>query len=217
MQSRVEPTAGLDDFPTPLWATRAFVRHVLMKFSLYDKDDTVLEPAANRGFMARALSEYFDRVRCSDIHDYGCGFPVEDFTAQVVTLSYPRVDAVDWIITNPPFKLAPDFSVVGSAIARKGVALLTRTSFLEGKNRYENLFSVNRPAIIAQYVERVPMFRGRLGGKKETTATSYCWIVWSPLLHYEHPVTIWIPPCRKVLERDADYSLMEDWKNGKNE
>jgi hypothetical protein len=44
-------------------------------------------------------------------------------------------------------------------IARHGVAMLTWTVFIEGIGRYERLF---KPNLFAQFVERVPMVKGRL-------------------------------------------------------
>jgi hypothetical protein len=53
--------------------------------------------------MAKVLKEYFREVRCSDAYDYGYG-SIRDFIA------YPyEANAVDWVITNPPFRLAEKF------------------------------------------------------------------------------------------------------------
>ena len=44
---------GPDDFPTPPWGTRALLTHVIAVGS----HETVLEPAANRGYMSEVLKE----------------------------------------------------------------------------------------------------------------------------------------------------------------
>ena len=109
----------------------------------------------------------------------------------------------DWVITNPPFKLAEDFIERSMKIARHGVAMLTRTVFIESVGRYERLFKLKPPTSFAQFVERVPMVKGRVD-KKASTATGYGWLVWEK----GRPVRsrlVWIPPCRKLLERDGDY------------
>src|SRR5665811_218531 len=64
---------------------------------------------------------------------------------------------------------------------------------------------MNRPSRVAQFVERVPMVEGRLE-RKASTATAYAWLVWEKgrLGSCE---LVWIPPCRKKLERDKDYDL----------
>jgi hypothetical protein len=88
---------------------------------------------------------------------------------------------------------------------RLGIAMLTRTVFIESEGRYERLFKVNPPSRVAQFAERVPMVEGRLD-REITTATAYAWLVWEKdrLGSCE---LFWIPPCRKKLERDEDYDL----------
>ena len=48
------------------------------------------------------------------------------------------------------------------------------------------------------------MVKGRLD-QKASTATGYAWIVWRNDVEVEQTKMVWIPPCRKVLERDSDY------------
>ena len=191
---------SLDDFPTPPWATRALIQYVIGVDRV--KDQNVWEPAANRGYMARTLNEYFSSVAESDIHDYGyCG--VTDFLNTHGMKGY-----FNWIITNPPFNKAQQFIEVAQRTATDGVAMLVRTSFLEGIMRYNTMFLHNPPDIVAQFSERVPMIKGRLD-KKASTATSYCWLVWyiDDLQNIEKSTILtWIPPCRKVLEIDGDYT-----------
>ncbi len=202
MQQRSEPHDSLDDFPTQPWATRALCEHVLIGCYLPGK--TVWEPACNRGHMSTPLAEYFGAVWASDIHDYGTQRSFQhDFLFPVMPLS----ETPDWIISNPPFRLAEQFIARGRELATEGVAMIVRTSFLEGVGRYENLFSKNPPSIVAQFSERVPMVKGRLTATG-STATSYCWLVW--LKGVTTTKLVWIPPCRKKLERAADYAAYRD-------
>lgn len=196
MAQRVESKDSLDDFPTPPWATRALIEHVIGRDAT--KGKTCLEPACNRGFMARPLKEYFDSVKSSDVFDYGFGEKVDFLAQQYQPSSY------DWVITNPPFKLAEAFVREGMRVATTGVAMLTRTVFIESVGRYERLFSVNPPWRFAQFVERVPMVKGRLD-EAASTATGYCWLVWLKNSTNEPPELCWVPPCRKALEQDEDY------------
>jgi hypothetical protein len=69
---RHEPHDSLDDFPTPPWATRALMTHVLQDFDAERR--LAWDPAANRGHMVRPLREFFVVVYASDVHDYGAGF-----------------------------------------------------------------------------------------------------------------------------------------------
>ena len=47
------------------------------------------------------------------------------------------------------------------------------------------------------------MVKGRLD-KKASTATGYAWFVWIKNFR-ETSKLLWIPPCRKLLEREDDY------------
>ena len=158
---------------------------------------TCREPAANRGHMVKPLREYFGEVIASDVHDYGAGFPVQDYLFPI-----PEPE-VDWTITNPPFRLAEEF--IGRALtkSRRGVAMIVRSAFLEGVGRHQRLFSKTPPSHILQFTERVVMHRGKLSSDG-STATAYCWLVW---IKSGNPYTIfdWLAPCRKDLERREDY------------
>ncbi len=198
MAQRTEALDSLDDFPTPPWATRALIEHVIT-----DRHDiskmSCLEPACNRGFMSMVLEEYFGEVQSSDVYPYGYG-DVKDF------LDTPyEVGSVDWIITNPPFRLGEAFILKGLNVARRGVAMLTRTVFIESVGRYDRIFTKHPPTKFAQFTERVPMVKGRLD-KKASTATGYCWLVWEKDAQTSSQL-VWVPPCRKSLERETDYQI----------
>lgn len=201
--------AASDDFaysPTPAWATRA-----LCKFALIGSDfspaglqqASCWDPACGTGQMARALAEYFGTVRATDIHDYGYG-GVQDFLAP----GY-HPEPVDFIITNPPFACAGDFVLRAMEFAQVAVAMLVRSSMLEGKNRYYTLLREHPPLVVAPFVERVPMFRSRQDNRA-CTSVSYMWLIWpGRILRWGSPGMnrtdlILIPPCRKALERQND-------------
>ena len=224
MQQRSEAHDSLDDFPTPPWATRALCE-MLIKLGYPIRESVVWEPACNRGYMAEVLAEYFMAVHASDVHDYGyiqqddvCDFLIDWATSR------PKLD---WIITNPPFRLGADFILRGLAVANH-VAVLVRVAFDEGLARYEALFRDQPEAFSMPFVERVVMWRGVLLdpdvpvwkpdkkqsddpaapplGKMEkpSTATAYQWLVFSndadgPTQKHR------IAPCRKVLTRPGDY------------
>ena len=173
------------------------------------------EPAAGRGYMAAVLAEAFGQVEASDVHDYGVGLPV------VAYLFGDLPGPVAWTITNPPFRLASEFIDRALATSTEGVAIFARTTFVEGQGRYRDLFSERPPTAILHFVERVPLFKGRvrdpevsywntkankgLGATvKPTTATAYSWFVWLSASGGS-TVTDWIAPCRKRLTRPGDY------------
>jgi len=193
MAQRHEPADSLDDFPTPPWATRA-LSHFLLTNGLIEIGDLVKEPACNRGHMVRPLKEFFV-VAGSDIHDYGCGFQVQDYLTSIKIL-------VPWTITNPPFRLAEAFYKTARERSMKGVAFFVRTAFLESVGRYNGIFANDRPSHILQFSERVVIHKGKLA-PKGSTATAYCWVIWTGKPRYT--LFHWIPPCRKDLEYPHDY------------
>lgn len=209
MQQRHEPDGSLDDFPTPPWAARALFEHVLMsrtglRFTEAElRQHSGLEPACGRGHVLRVMREHLGFVTGSDVHNYGHG-------ATNVVMSYldpEHPSFTDWTITNPPFKLAEPFIDRALAHSSIGVAMLVRSAFLEGSGRHRRLFRDRPPTVVAQFVERVPMHRSRLL-KKGKTATAYCWLVW--VKNAEPRPFLWVPPCRKQLERFGDYFWSED-------
>ena len=222
MQRRVEAHDSLDDYPTPPWATRAMLENVVMPLYAHTpeiarmrmKKMHVQEPAANRGYMARPLAEYFAEVYASDVHDYGAGYPVSDY------LMFGGGIAAQWTITNPPFRLATEF--IEHSFRNPlwgGTAVIVRSAFLEGGDRYDRLFSKRPPQIIAQHCERVIMTKGIVRDpakeywdevaqkmRRPSTATAYCWLIWTDLMPNNHTTQFrWIPPCRKAFEREGDY------------
>jgi hypothetical protein len=198
MSQRVEAKDGPDDFPTPPWATRGLIEYVLGDKEALTRM-TCWEPACGAGHMSKVLKEYFLTVRSSDAYDYGYG-EIFDFVAMP-----SHGNSHDWIITNPPFRHAEEFILRALKAARKGVAVLARSVFLESVGRYRAIFQDVPPTKFAQFSERVPMVKGRLD-KKASTATGYAWLVWEKeKAPNQLPRLMWVPPCRKSLERVGDY------------
>ncbi len=200
MASRREPPDSYDYFPTPPWATRAFLLHTMRRAdgplaAYVGPDSSVWEPACGEGHMAAPLGELFGKVIATDVFDYGYG-GVRDFLDGIEAAPRPRVA---WIVTNPPFNDAEAFLVRALQDARVGVALLLRSVFEEGKDRYERIFRDRPPSHKFVSAERIPMTRGRWDpGAK--TATAYSWFVW---VHAErgalpYTKTYWIPPGQRA-------------------
>lgn len=195
MAQRAEPHDSLDFFPTPPWATRALCEW--LRDTAREEFGSCIEPACGQGHMARPLKEFFNVVYPSDVHDYGYG-PVEDF------LFFPPERRADWVITNPPFRLAQQFIEKAIQTATIGVAMLCRSVFLESAERYRSIFESNAPTDVLIFSERVPMLKGRLE-RSASSATSYAWFVWRKHAPFGCHLG-WIPPgSRKRLEKDSDY------------
>lgn len=212
MQRRRVAPESLEYFPTPPFATRALCEFLMTEIGEPLDVQTAWEPACGELHMARALSERFDNVRVSDCHRYGDDHELLDFL-----LFGAGEPEVDWVITNPPFRLARPFIETALTVARRGVAMLVRSAYLESESRMA-LFTGNPPAYVLQFCERVVMLEGRLVRRgaadpfnldadgapmKASTATSYCWLIWMPG-HHDTRLR-WIPPSIDRLERPGDY------------
>jgi hypothetical protein len=128
MARRREPPAALDYFPTPPWATRALFKHVLLVLGV-GAVNSAWEPACGEGHMAAVIAEFASSTTASDIFDYGYGVVPVDF------LFDAPAARPDWIITNPPFSLACEFTLRALDLAREGVAMLVRTQWIESVGR----------------------------------------------------------------------------------
>lgn len=207
MARRAEAPDSLDFFPTPPWATRALFVHVLPHLGIGGgRIGIAWEPACGEGHMAEPIAEFAEHVIASDVHDYGYGESGVDFLGGL--LEAPARNC-KWIITNPPFVVADRFAVRAFQIADDGVALLLRTQWIEGGDRYRDIFSVRPPTVFAPFVERVPMEKGRWD-PDGSSATSYSWFVWVTNEPPRPP--FWIPPgCKERLSRPNDRARFAAW------
>lgn len=221
MSQRVEAPDSLEFFPTPPWATRALCEHVLSVVEhprevAHPREwprQTVWEPAAGEGHMAEPLKEYFESVWGSDVHSYGKGYAVGSFLGEGADRAtyFDRdmdVEKPDWIITNPPFRLAKEFAERALQEAQVGVALLLRSVFIESEDRY-HFFEKHPLTLVAPFAERVAMTKGRWD-PKASTATSYAWFVW--IRGHTGPTTLRIiPPGRKRALTKPDDAALFGW------
>lgn len=183
-----------DDFPTPPWATRALFEYVIG----HKPGRSVWEPAAGRGHMVSVLKGEFQNVRATDIEPRAPGITKLDFT------NPKKAKVVDWIITNPPYKLAESFWRMADLYAEEGVALLMRINWLQNPGRYARIFRACPPSVVAIFAGRMPAAQGKVI-RGPAGFFQHCWVVWRP--HYiGNTQLIWIPPnAQSLLERDEDY------------
>lgn len=206
---------SLDYFPTPPFATRALCEFLELDLNIPLGGRSVWEPACGEMHMARPLAQFFGHVRASDCFAYRPDIEILDF---------PLLGALephcDFIITNPPFKLAEEFIFTALKVARIGVAMLVRSAFIEGQARYHSLYSRDHPHFVLQFTERVCMLEGRLiragdidpfseAENIASSATAYCWLVWIKASAGGDCRLRWIPPCRHRLELPGDYPEYE--------
>jgi hypothetical protein len=78
----------------------------------------------------------------------------------------------------------------------------------ESSGRYEGIFSRTPPAAFAQFVERVPMVKGRLD-RKASTATGYAWLIWDKQ-YVGHPHYFGVIDCHRHESALLKNSLRSD-------
>jgi len=204
VRRRSDYDESLDDFPTPPWAVRALMHHVLTPSDLACK--SVLEPACGRGHVAQTLKEYGARVEARDIKDYG--YPdtkLLDF-ANYADAWRVAPQKYDWVITNPPYKLGQAFFDAAMLTATRGVALLMKMQWLTSAGRYARIFEPNPPSTIAVFTSRMPATQGKVV-KRAGVIFTHVWCVWNLTPSTSRRTEfVWLPPdAQKNLERDSDY------------
>jgi len=203
---RQEPADSLDFFPTPPWATRALLEDVLLAvFGESIEGLQVWEPACGEGHISGVLEEYGAKVAATDIFDYSLdGRSPPGWRGTTDFLDPDQGGSPDWIITNTPFgPVALEMALKALRLTKRGLALFVRQQWLETPGRYERLFKDQPPAIYAQFVERVPLHKGRWEPEGDTL-TAYCWLVWFPGRAAAGTRMIWIPPGRREVRSRVD-------------
>ena len=137
---RFADLSGADFFPTPPWATFAFIDNE--KFN-----GEIWECACGDGSMSRILEQTGQPVRSSDLYDRGYGEAGVDFLHATRTANN--------IVTNPPSNCAEGFVASGLKLSRRKFALLFRLAFLEGANRANTNFLKMPPARVWVFSERI--------------------------------------------------------------
>lgn len=197
MIARRSPKSAKDDFPTPPWVTRALFKYVIPA-DWIQIGDRVLEPACGRGHMHRTIVECGFPCKGSDIYDYKKGYDVNDF------ISYDELIGFDWVITNPPYKLADQFFYQAVTKADVGIALLVRLNWLQGNGRWAEIFNRMPPARVAIFASRIPFTKGKVV-QRASVFFQHAWVVWK-LKNHRPTRLIWVPSdAQKILERKEDY------------
>jgi len=152
-----------DLYNTPIVALDKLFEHIRL-----DNRSTILEPCAGKGIIAEYLRERGYDVGTNELFDHGYKtIWNENF------LEWSN-DGFDYIITNPPYKLAKEFILKGFDVAREQYHLL-RLSFLESQNRYDELFSLGHLKNVYIFVKRISCTEGQ-DELPTANSVSYCWL-----------------------------------------
>ena len=151
--------------------------------------ETVMEPAIGGGHIADVLLKNGHNILGIDVVDRGYqGTNVRDFLAD------NQLSAVD-IITNPPYGSAEQFVLHALDIIKQGryVIMLLRIQFLEGINRYKQLYSKElNPQYVYVFSKRTVCSKNGQNFSGHG-ASCYAWFVWKKGYRGE-TVIRWIGP-----------------------
>lgn len=166
-----------DFYPTPAEATEALL--AVEKFT-----GPIWEPACGDGAISNVLTAAGYQVQSTDLWDYGFGAPGIDFLMEWI----PQAPN---IITNPPFKLADEFTAQALKLASAKVAIFARLQFLEGQDR-KRMFESTPLARVHVFSWRVPFKRGGWDeGNGGGGMQAFAWFVWDKA-HQGPPTLSWL-------------------------
>ena len=148
-------------------------------------------------YIAQNPNNYPDAIIATDIqerassiefpHDVG---PQYDFLSDDYQL--PIDTHIDYIIMNPPYSTIEPFTIRALEIAERGILMLGRLQFLEGKGRYENILKDNPPTDIYVYVDRIKCYKNGDLSDNSSSAQAYAWFWWNKQEQTDSPKLHWI-------------------------
>ena len=146
---------------------------------------TILEPACGK---AKAISKVLQKSGLKVVEkDIVTG---DDF--------FNEQGEYDYLITNPPYNLADEFVEQARKVTKRKFAMLLRTNFLSGVNRFKDNRFKNLQSV---YIfTRMPDLNAELraDGKYPTAMIVYAWLVWD-LEYSGKPQISWIDNQKYVL------------------
>lgn len=171
------------------YATQSIaIDKLIKKFTL---PKVIYEPCCGEGHLSKRLEELGHIVYSSDLVDRGYGQGGIDF------LKINKMpENCNCILTNPPYKIALDIIKHSLEILPdKGLCIMfVKTTFIEGKKRYNELFSTCPPKYIFQFVERITCAKnGDFEYMKANggSAVSFCFMVFEKG-NKDLPILDWI-------------------------
>ena len=136
----------------------------------------IWECTCGEGDLSKRLEDFGYTVKSTDLVDRGYGESGVDFLAQTEIFNGD-------ILTNPPYRFSSDFVLKGLDLVEDGhkVFMFLKLTFLEGKKRFDELFSKYPPKKIYVFSQRVLCAKnGDFEGMKAGggSAVAYAWYVW---------------------------------------
>jgi hypothetical protein len=181
-----------DFYATPDWAAHTLV-------SLLSMRGRVLECCVGDGALLPALRSNPD-VLAVFTNDVDRSRECDSYEDVSHVSSWNRLPQVDWVVTNPPFNLAPSIIPLAYSHARQGIAMLLRLSYLEPCE--------NRGAWLAKFPpsKLIVLERISFTGDGKTDNVTCAWMVWSKTPLFGAPFVI-VPKRQPELRPNLESDL----------
>lgn len=172
--------------------TQAFLDLIKKEYNMNGDGVRILEPAAGEGHITNVLKSNFPHamVLSSDLVQRGN----KNIAGGIDFLnSYNDGFMFDYVITNPPFKIAKDFIDKSLSISDK-VFIFAKLQFLEGKSRKDWFKSLPLKYVYVYSYRASPWRNGSpvdVNGKKYSSTMAFAWFVFDKSYTGE-PMIRWI-------------------------
>jgi hypothetical protein len=169
---------------------KASVRTFLTEYLKEHIINYAWECACGIGNISKVLEEYNIKHIDTDLIDRGYGTGGIDFLKQTELID----SSIDVIITNPPFKNADEFIKKSIELNSKYIILFGKITILEGKKRYNDIWSKYKPYRIYIHTSR----QGCGGYGQEDffnggAAACFMWYIFNTQDYNKDPVIKWLP------------------------
>jgi len=139
---------------------------------------TILEPCCGQGHISEVLKECTNsKVASCDLVDRGYGDSFGDFLKP-----YFNANQFDYVVTNPPYKLAKEFIDKALFVSKKKVAMFLKIQFLESQSR-KDWFKTTPLKTVYVFSKRQNPWRNGENinpntGKEWSNTMCFAWFVW---------------------------------------
>jgi len=188
--------------PSDQYQTAYSMVEQLLNVKSFDKDSKILEPAKGKGSIVKVLRKSGYKVTGYDIEQTPNGVSNDD--SKYNFLNEKR--KFDYIVTNPPFRLATPFIIKASTVCEKEFLFLMPLNYLHGQKRHQSIFKNKKFPFGLNKVwifTRMPMLNADLrdDGMYNTGMQVYAWYLFTKGYRKE-PVLDWIDNSAFVIRKN---------------
>lgn len=175
-----------DFYETP----EPLVRAALGLLPVHKQDMVILDPGAGRGVWGRAARNRFPKAEIIGVEpNFSRPKEYNEWWKSDYRFLTNTSQKADWVIGNPPYRLAEEFVRTSLDLLRPGgmLCFLLRLAFLESSKRGNGLWKEFPPSSVHVLMER-PSFTEN-GKTDETAYGIYIWCKGKPVIR---PLLYWL-------------------------